>query len=154
MREGSAWHDVRATVKSLTETCADSRRAILVSDDSHPDTLLSAGHLDHVVCRAISEGLSPVRAIQAVTINTAECFGMGLELGAIAPGRFADILFLKDLAGVEVERVMADGRVLAEKEGMVIVGPCKRMQRGHRSSHIFFGEEAPGNCRYDCHLWH
>jgi adenine deaminase len=81
MREGSAWHDVKATVKSLTETGVHSRRAILVSDDTHPDTLLSAGHLNHVVRRAISEGLDPVRAIQAVTINVAECFNVSRDLG-------------------------------------------------------------------------
>lgn len=119
MREGSAWHDVKATVKSLTETMADNRRAMLVSDDSHPDTLISHGHLNHVVRRAISEGLNPVKAIQAVTINAAECFGLGRELGAIAPGFFADILFLKDLAGVEIQRVMTDGRLIAEGGSML-----------------------------------
>lgn len=124
MREGSAWHDVRATVKSLTETRVDSRRAVLVSDDCHPDTLLSDGHLDRVVRRAISEGLDPVRAIQAVTINTAECFGMAQELGAIAPGRFADILFLRDLAGVEIEKVMADGRIIAAGGSLLVDLPA------------------------------
>ncbi|MGB9793042.1 MAG: adenine deaminase [Thermacetogeniaceae bacterium] len=113
MREGSAWHDVAATVKSLTETGIDSRRAILVSDDVHPETILTTGHLNHVVRRAISEGLSPIRAIQAVTINTAECFRVDHELGAIAPGRFADILFLKDLARVKVDKVMVDGKIIA-----------------------------------------
>lgn len=120
MREGSAWHDVKATVKSLTETGVNGRRAILVSDDTHPETLLSAGHLNHVVRRAICEGLDPVRAIQAVTINTAECFGVSRDLGAIAPGRFADILFLKDLAGVEVDKVMVDGRLIAEGGKLLI----------------------------------
>ncbi|MTI84504.1 MAG: adenine deaminase [Firmicutes bacterium] len=119
MREGSAWHDVKATVKSLTETSVDSRRAILVSDDCHPDTLLSSGHLNHVVQRAVNEGLDPIRAIQAVTINTAECFGVAQDLGAIAPGRFADILFLSDLAGVEVEKVMTDGQITADAGKML-----------------------------------
>lgn len=120
MREGSAWHDVKETVKSLSETRVDSRRAILVSDDCHPETLLTVGHLNHVVRRAIEEGLDPIRAIQAVTINTAECFGVAQDLGAIAPGRFADILFLKDLAGVEVEKVMADGRVVAAGKKLLL----------------------------------
>ncbi|WP_053094603.1 adenine deaminase [Neomoorella thermoacetica] len=113
MREGSAWHDIKATIKSLTETRVDSRRAMLVSDDTHPETLLSTGHLNHVVRRAIEEGLNPIRAIQAVTINTAECFGVAQDLGAIAPGRYADILFLKDLARVAIDKVMVDGRVVA-----------------------------------------
>ncbi len=120
MREGSAWHDVAATVKSLTETGIDSRRAVLVSDDVHPETLLSIGHLNHVVRRAINEGLNPIKAIQAVTINCAECFGMDQELGAIAPGRFADILFLKDLAKVDIDKVMVDGHIIAQ-EGRLLV---------------------------------
>lgn len=120
MREGSAWHDVQATIKSITENRVDSRRAILVSDDTHPETLLSLGHLNNVVRRAISNGLDPVRAIQAVTINTAECFGVSLDLGAIAPGRLADILFLKDLAGVQVEKVLVDGRLVADAGRLLV----------------------------------
>ncbi|HHW41300.1 MAG TPA: adenine deaminase [Syntrophomonadaceae bacterium] len=124
MREGSAWHDVAATVKSLTETGIDSRRAVLVSDDVHPETLLSTGHLNHVVRRAISEGLNPIRAIQAVTINTAECFKVDQDLGAIAPGRFADILFLKDLAKVDVDMVMVDGRIIASGGKLLVDLPA------------------------------
>jgi len=123
LREGSAWHDVKETVKSLTETGVQNRRAILVSDDTHPDTLLTVGHLNHVLRRAISEGLDPIRAIQAVTINTAECFGLGQELGAIAPGRFADIVFLKDLAGVNIDRVMVDGKIVAAAGAMLAALP-------------------------------
>ncbi|AFV10846.1 adenine deaminase Ade [Thermacetogenium phaeum DSM 12270] len=124
MREGSAWRDVAATVKSLTETGIDGRRAILVSDDVHPETILSTGHLNHVVRRAISEGLSPIRAIQAVTINTAECFRVDQDLGAIAPGRFADILFLKDLAQVEVAMVMVDGKIIASGGKLLVELPA------------------------------
>jgi len=137
MREGSAWHDVKATVKSLTETGVHSRRAILVSDDTHPDTLLSVGHLNHVVHRAISEGLDPVRAIQAVTINVAECFNVSRDLGAIAPGRFADILFLSDLAAVEIEKVMTDGRVIAAGKGLLADLPAVAYPAGAlRSVHL------------------
>jgi adenine deaminase len=55
--EGSAWHDIKANVKALTEYKLDSRRALLVTDDTHPNTLLTVGHLDHVVRRAIEEGV-------------------------------------------------------------------------------------------------
>lgn len=134
MREGSAWHDVAATVKSLTETAIDSRRAVLVSDDVHPETLLSTGHLNHVVRRAISEGLNPIRAIQAVTINCAECFEMDQDLGAIAPGRYADILFLKDLAKVEIDKVMVDGQIIAEGGKLLVDLPAVTYPEFVRSS--------------------
>lgn len=123
MREGSAWHDIHETVKSLTEHRIDARRAILVTDDTHPETLLSLGHLDHVVRRAINEGLNPVTAIQAVTLNTAECFGVAQDLGSIAPGRWADIVFLSDLASVKIEKVMVAGRIVAEKGKLTIELP-------------------------------
>lgn len=114
MREGSAARDVHETVKSLTENRIDARRAILVTDDTHPETLLSLGHMDHVLRKAISRGLNPITALQAVTINTAECFGLSQDLGSIAPGRWADIVFLSDLASVNVEKVMVAGQIVAE----------------------------------------
>ena len=86
LREGSGWRDIKATVKSYTETGVDPRRIVLVTDDVHPDTLLTLGHVNHVVRRAIEEGTPPVVAIQMATINAAECFGMSCDLGSITPG--------------------------------------------------------------------
>ncbi len=113
MREGSAWHDIKANVKALTEYKVDSRRALLVTDDTHPHTLLAVGHLDHVVRRAIEEGVGPVEAIQMATLNVAECFGVSRDLGSIAPGRCADIVFVRDLADFNPEQVMVDGELVA-----------------------------------------
>ncbi|MEW6228731.1 MAG: adenine deaminase C-terminal domain-containing protein, partial [Bacillota bacterium] len=124
LREGSAWHDIKATIKSYTETGIDPRHIILVTDDAHPDTLIDLGHVNHVVRRAIEEGVPPVRAIQMATINVAECFRMSQDLGSIAPGRYADILFIRDLADLRPERVMADGEVVAEGGRMVVEVPA------------------------------
>lgn len=124
LREGSAWHDIKATIKSYTETGIDPRHIILVTDDAHPDTLIDLGHVNHVVRRAIEEGVPPVRAIQMATINVAECFRMSQDLGSIAPGRYADILFIRDLADPRPEKVMADGEVVAEGGRMVVEVPA------------------------------
>ncbi|MCR4402552.1 MAG: adenine deaminase [Firmicutes bacterium] len=124
LREGSAWRDVKATIKSYTETGIDPRHIVLVTDDAHPDTLVSLGHVNHVVRRAIEEGVPPVRAIQMATINTAECFRLSQDLGSIAPGRMADILFIRDLADPRPERVMADGEVVAEDGRLVVDVPA------------------------------
>ncbi len=137
MREGSAWQDVKATIKSITETRVDSRYAILVSDDTHPETLLTLGHLNHVVRRAIQEGVDPVRAIQMATINPAQCFGVTRDLGSIAPGRCADILFIPDLADMKVERVMVDGVVAAEKGRMLFdLEPFDYPEKARHSVHL------------------
>ncbi|HCX65391.1 MAG TPA: adenine deaminase [Eubacteriaceae bacterium] len=120
LREGSAWHDVKETIKSMTENNIESRYATLVSDDTHPNTLITVGHLDHVVRRAIEEGVNPITAIQMVTINVAQCFRMDQDLGTVSPGRWADIVLLEDLTKVTVEKVIANGELVAENKRMLV----------------------------------
>lgn len=119
LREGSAWHDLKETVKSITEHNIDTRYATLISDDTHPDTLINKGHLDHIVRRAIEEGVNPVTAIQMATINVAECFEMSRDLGSVSPGKFADILLISDLTKVKVEKVFINGELVAENKKML-----------------------------------
>ena len=115
-REGSAWHDLKEVSKSITSNEVDSRFAILISDDTHPHTLLKEGHLDHIIRRAIEEGIDPLVAIQMVTINCAQCFQMDHELGSITPGKCADIVFIDDLNKINITKVIIDGNVVAEME--------------------------------------
>lgn len=114
-REGSAWHDLHQLAPVLASGEVDARFAMLVSDDAHPYTLLNDGHLDYVVRRAIEEGIDPITAIQMVTINCATCFKVDDDMGSIAPGKCADIVFLRDLESVEVVRVLIDGEIVAEQ---------------------------------------
>ena len=111
-REGSAWHDVAECVKVLTEDGVDSRHALLVTDDMHPETLLATGHLNHAVRTAIAAGLDPLLAIQLATVNAAEYIGRRHDVGSIAPGRCADILLVEDLTELRPHRVIADGRTI------------------------------------------
>lgn len=115
-REGSAWHDLEELAKVLTgaQQRIDSRFACLVSDDTHPNTLVVHGHLDHIVSRAIAEGIDPVTAIQMVTINTAQCFQLDHELGSVTPGKCADIVFISNLEACDVSLVMIDGEIVAQ----------------------------------------
>ena len=113
LRQGSAWKDVPETIKAVTETDIDTRHLLLVTDDTHPDTITERGHLDRVLRVAIANGLDPVTAIQAVTINAAEYYGVDNDLGALSPGKIADVVFLDELATVDVARVMVDGDVVA-----------------------------------------
>lgn len=120
LREGSAWHDLKEVSQAITDRKIDSRYAVLVSDDTHPNTLITDGHLDHIVRRAISEGIDPIEAIQMVTINCAQCFQMDHEIGSITPGKCADIIFVDDLQSFCVKRVMIDGDIVAENGQMTI----------------------------------
>ncbi len=119
IREGSAWCDVKETIKAITEHPIEARYACLVSDDTHPDTLLSLGHMDHIIRRAISEGVRPIVAIQMATLNAAECSGMAHDLGSIAPGKQADLVLLSDLTTVKVTQTIINGEVVA-KDGVFL----------------------------------
>ncbi len=114
LRYGSAWHDVTAQVKAITEKKLDSRRFILCTDDSHAATLAEEGHMDRVLRYAIGEGLAPMTAIQMMTINTAEHFGLTKEMGMIAPGRWGDVVIVNDLMNFKADVVIARGQVIAE----------------------------------------
>jgi adenine deaminase len=113
-REGSAWHDVAECVRAITEHGLDSRHALLVTDDMHPETLASTGHLNHAVRTAIQAGLDPLLALQLATVNAAEYIGRRHDIGSIAPGRCADILFVEDLRELRPHLVLADGRRVPE----------------------------------------
>jgi len=120
LRFGSAWHDVAAQVKAITELGLDSRHFILCTDDSHSETLVEEGHVNRAVRTAIANGVPAITAIQMTTLNTAEHFGVGRDVGMIAPGRFADILVVDDLAQMRPSQVMARGKVVAESGRLLI----------------------------------
>lgn len=120
MRYGSAWHDLPVIIKAVLDNKVDDRFCCLISDDTHPDTLISDGHLDYIVRTAIKEGLDPIKAIQYVTINVATCFRMDHEMGSITPGKCADIVFFKDLNDIRITRTMIDGDVVAENGKMTV----------------------------------
>ncbi|NOT03683.1 MAG: adenine deaminase [Anaerolineales bacterium] len=124
LRYGSAWHDVANQVQAITEKKLDSRRFILCTDDSHAETLTNEGHMDRVLRHAISVGLSPMTAIQMMTINTAEHFGLTKEMGMIAPGRWADVLLVEDLKNFKADVVIAKGQVIAENGKLLINLPA------------------------------
>jgi len=98
----------------LTEDGVDSRHCLICTDDVQPETLVETGHLNQGVRVAIEAGLDPLVAIQLATVNAAEYMGMRHELGSIAPGRFADILFVEDLRTLKPHLVLASGKRVGE----------------------------------------
>lgn len=120
LRLGSAWHDVAAQIKAITEMGLDNRSFILCTDDSHSGTLVHEGHMNRVVRHAIAQGLPPVAAIQMATLNTAVHFNVEKEIGSITPGRYADIILSSDLVSLPIEMVIAAGDVVAENGRLTI----------------------------------
>lgn len=125
IREGTVAKNLDALFPVVTPQ--NSRRCLFVTDDKLIDDLVEEGSVDHVVRLAIKKGLDPVTAIQMVTLNTAECFGLR-HLGAIAPGYQADFLLLDDIETISIHQVY--------KKGKCIVNQGKLMEKEFTTSAV------------------
>jgi adenine deaminase len=92
---------------------------ILCTDDVLPDNLAKWGHLDYVCRSFIAAGMDPVEAVRSVTLRPA-LHMRKFDLGAIAPGRVADIVLLDDIRKFNVKLVVADGEPVARDGKMLI----------------------------------
>ena len=123
-RYGTAWLDLPNLIKAVTENPGlDTRFFSIVTDDVTPATIVEEGHLVRAVRKAISLGVSPITAIQMVTINTAQMLEKARWIGTISPGRAADILIVGDLVELTIEQVYADGVLVAENGKMALELP-------------------------------
>jgi imidazolonepropionase-like amidohydrolase len=77
----------------------------------------------------VKAGLSPMEAIQAATRNAAKCVGLANQVGAIEPGKYADILVVRD-------DPLLDISVLARPEciSLVLKGGAPVVRRAPRSA--------------------
>jgi len=112
IREGSTAKNLSELAGIASKGCLG--RVMLVTDDRHADDLLREGHLDYVLKRAVEEGIDPVDAVRMVTVKPAEYFGLH-RLGAISPGKAANIVVTDDLKEFKAEMVLIDGKIVAKK---------------------------------------
>ena len=118
IREGSTAKNLEELIPIVTPL--NARRCLLVTDDRHPEDLITQGGVDHCIRKAIRLGLDPIIAIQMATINPARYFPLP-GIGAIAPGYQADLVVLEDLKTLTVSQVFKSGRLVAEK-GKILPG--------------------------------
>ena len=115
IRESSISHFLTENLRLVTEMgIRATRRISFCTDDVVAADILKRGHLDNMVRMAIEMGIAPLTAIQMATINSAEAYRIDHLVGCIAPGRLADILIVDDLRNFRVERVITNGRPIAE----------------------------------------
>jgi adenine deaminase len=93
----------------------DWRNVGLAVDDRTVADLLDRGGMDHEVRTAIALGVPAITAYQMATINNAAHWQVSHLHGLLAPGRHADVLIVSDLEKVVIDRVIASGRLVAEK---------------------------------------
>lgn len=119
MREGSTQKNMAECIRAVTEEGMDSRRCILASDDMVAADLENLGHMNELVKRTIKEGIDPVEAIQMVTINPTNYFGLQ-DVGTLTPGKKANIAIINDLNEMDVEAVYLNGEMVAYQGQLLI----------------------------------
>lgn len=110
IREATNARNLDALLPLITPS--NARRICFCTDDRTPGDLLRQGSIDMMVRRAIAFGISPIEAIRMATLNTAEWFGLH-HLGAIAPGRTANLIVFDDLNAPAAKQVYSRGQLVA-----------------------------------------
>ena len=95
----------------LAEGIEDWSNISITTDDRDVAATLALGAMDYNVRNAINAGSPPEQAFLMASYNTARHFNIDHLVGAIAPGRYADVVFLRDVNEVEIDRVYANGRL-------------------------------------------
>jgi adenine deaminase len=114
IREGSVTRDFDALRDLIDPKYAD--RVGFATDDRLPRDLRDEGGVDLLVRRAIAAGVDPVYAVRCASWNTARHYRLPRR-GAIAPGYFADLVVVDDLAHFTAARVYRHGRQVAARDG-------------------------------------
>lgn len=122
IREGSAAKNLEAIVSGIVKNNMCEDGFCFCTDDKHIEDIEREGHIDHNVRKAIALGMNPIAAIRMATIQPALCYGLS-HLGAVAPGRQADLIVLGDLESVQIEEVYCKGQQI-EKNGEIVIKKC------------------------------
>ena len=122
IREGTSAKNLEELLPLVNSK--NSRRFCFVSDDLHAEDIQQRGHLNFIVRKAIQLGLDPATAVQLVTINPAQYFGLK-DRGAVAPGYCADFVILDDLETFKVDSVYKNGRIVVD-QGILVNFPMKQ----------------------------
>jgi adenine deaminase len=132
LRESSLRPDLVGLLDALKTAPALASRLMLTSDGSMPAFLRTHGFVDHLIRVALERGVTPIDAYRMATLNPATYYGLDGDLGGIAPGRYADICVLEDLAEPRPSTVLARGKVIAANGrliGRVAEPPWRRVFR-------------------------
>ena len=129
LRESSLRPDLSGLLDALKDAPALASRLMLTADGSMPSFIRTHGFVDNLIRLAMAGGVAPVDAYRMATLNPATYYGLDAHVGSIAPGRFADICVLPDLAEPRPAMVIARGRVAAIEGRLTTRVPEPRWSR-------------------------
>lgn len=110
MRDGSGASDLRQLTRAITEEGADPRSFAFCTDEQELSSLIKDGHIDYKLRTAVGQGIAPIDAVRMATLTSAEALGITDRYGSVAPGRYASLVLVDDLAGFNVREVFVKGR--------------------------------------------
>ncbi len=116
IREGTATRNLKPLLPLVTE--ANHGALCFCTDDRIPADLIDHGSIDYMIRIAIAAGIDPLLAIRMGSSNTARHFGLK-KYGAVAPGKYADLVVVDDLRDFRPDQVYRGGVLVAEKGEMV-----------------------------------
>ncbi|MEI8131521.1 MAG: adenine deaminase C-terminal domain-containing protein [Leptolinea sp.] len=100
-------------IKAYTENKINSRMLCLATDDTSAVALVNEGHIDYLIRTVMALGVDFVTAIQMATLNNACSYQKELEIGSLAPGRYADINIVTGSEDFKVLKTIANGKLIA-----------------------------------------
>ena len=117
IREGYIRRELEA-ISGISKLPVDLHNVMIVTDLADPEELVKKGGMNLLLKKAVALGFDPVKAIQMVTINVAQYFGLR-DMGGLAPGKVADMVVVDDLENFRCHQVWADGQLVAQDGKLV-----------------------------------
>ncbi len=137
IRRGTHSDNVPLLIRAITELHLPTRHLSLCTDDLDSSDIAELGLIDHLVRYAIRLGVDPITAIQMGSLNTAETYRVDHLVGAIVPGRIADILLVDDLPNLNITAVIANGKLVARDRRMIFPVPSPTYPASfHNTMHL------------------
>ncbi len=95
----------------------------LTTDDRPIEVILKIGSMDYNIRTAIEAGMPVEAAYAAASIYPAVHWRYDHLVGSITPGRYADVVLLRDPQTVNIYQVFANGQLVAKDGKMVVDTP-------------------------------
>ncbi len=111
LREGSTERNLATLVQLVN--AHNAANCSFATDDKLAGDLVSEGHVDHSVRKAVRLGLPPMIALQIATISVARHYRLR-NYGAIAPRYWADFIVFDNLKRLVVRQTYKKGILVAE----------------------------------------
>ena len=98
----------------IKEGITDFSQVSVTTDDRDVAATVELGAMDYNIKIAIESGVPVIDAYRMGSYNTARHFNIDHLVGAIAPGRYADVVLLDNPETVSIKQVYANGKLASK----------------------------------------